>query len=111
MVESVIYQIENRTKVEALIGLAIMSLITLLGEKIYTGEPIPIELFWGLAVLFAAYVSLMILSYVRFYIEKMVYLKEQEVMNKIQLFTLDKEIVKLGLVKDIKALEAGAIDG
>ena len=110
MADVIVHQIENRTKVEALIGLAIMSLITLLGEKIYTGEEVPIELFWGLAVLFAAYVSLMILSYVRFYIEKMIFFKEQEVMANLQLLTLEKEIEKLDLQRKIKVLEA-EVDG
>ena len=102
----IIHQIENKTKIEVLIGLALMSLITLLGEKIYTGEPIPIELFWGLAILLAAYVTMILLTYVRFYLEKMVYLKEQEVMGQIQRYTLDKEIQRLGLVKEIKEIEA-----
>ena len=107
MADIIIHQIENKTKIEVLIGLALMSLITLLGEKIYTGEPIPIELFWGLGILLIAYVALILLTYVRFYIEKMVFFKEQEVLATVQTVTLDREIVKLGLVKDIKLLEAG----
>ena len=105
MADAIIHQIENRTKVEALIGLALMTLITLLGEKIYTGEVIPGELFWGLGILLAAYVLMVILTYVRFYIEKMVFLKEQEVMATIQNVTLNKEIKRLDLVKQIKELE------
>ena len=104
MADIIVHQIENKTKVEVLIGIAIMSLVTLLGEKIWQGEPIPVELFWGLGILFAAYVSLMVLTYVRFYIEKMIYLKEQEVGAMIQEKTLDKEITRLGLVKEIKVL-------
>ena len=109
MADIVIHQIENKTKIEVLIGLALMSLITLLGEKIYTGETIPIELFWGLAILLVAYVALILLTYVRFYIEKMVYFREQEVLAQIQTAILDKEIVKLGLVKEIKELEVRAV--
>ena len=105
MADIIVHQIENKTKVEVLIGIAIMSLVTLLGEKIFQNEPIPIELFWGLGILFVAYVSLMVLTYVRFYIEKIIYLKEQEVLTKIQEATLDKEITKLGLMRDIKRLE------
>ena len=107
MADIIVHQIENKTKVEVLIGIAIMSLVTLLGEKIFQGEPIPIELFWGLGILFAAYVSLMVLTYVRFYIEKMIYLKEQEVGAIIQEKTLVKEIERLMLVKEIKELEVG----
>lgn len=107
MADIIVHQIENKTKVEVLIGIAIMSLVTLLGEKIFQGEPIPIELFWGLGILFAAYVSLMVLTYVRFYIEKMIYLKEQEVGAIIQEKTLVKEIERLTLVKEIKVLEVG----
>ena len=105
MTEIVVHQIQNKTKVEALLGIGIMSLVTLLGEKIFQNEPIPVELFWGLGLLFVAYLSLMTLTYVRFYIEKMIYLKEQEVTSKIQVVTLDKEITKLGLLRDIKKLE------
>ena len=109
MADAIIHQIENRTKVEALIGLALMTLITLLGEKIYTGESIPLELFWGLAILLAAYVLMVILTYVRFYIEKMVFLKEQEVMATIQNVTLNKELKRLDLVKQIKELETAVV--
>ena len=109
MADAIIHQIENRTKVEALIGLALMTLITLLGEKIYTGEVIPGELFWGLGILLAAYVLMVILTYVRFYIEKMVFLKEQEVMATIQNVTLNKEIKRLDLVKQIKELETAVV--
>lgn len=109
MADVIIHQIENRTRIEALIGIALMSLITLLGEKIYTGEEIPLELFWGLGILLGAYVALTVLTYVRFYIEKMVFFKEQEVMATIQTATLDKEITRLGLVKEIKVLEATAV--
>ncbi len=109
MSDIILHQIENRTRVEALIGIALMSLITLLGEKIYTGEPIPIELFWGLGILLAAYVALILLTYIRFYIEKMIFFKEQEVMAKVQTVTLEKEIVRLGLVKEIKELEVRAV--
>ena len=107
MVEGIIItQIENKTKVEALIGLAIMSLITLLGEKIYVGEPVPIELFWGLAILLGAYVALILLTYVKFYIQKMVFLKEEKTKAEIQMMTLDKEIQKLTILRDIAVLEA-----
>ena len=106
MAEIIVHQIANKTKIEVLIGLALMSLITLLGEKIYTGEPIPIELFWGLGILLVAYVALILLTYIRFYIEKMVFLKEQEVMVRVQVVTLDKEITRLGLVKEIADIEA-----
>lgn len=101
-----IHQIENKTKVEALIGIAIMSLITLLGEKIYTGESIPIELFWGLALLLGAYIALVVLTYVKFYIQKMVFLKEEKTKAEIQQLTLDKEIQKLTIQRDIAVLEA-----
>ena len=106
MTDIVIHQIANRTRIEALIGLALMSLITLLGEKIYVGEPIPIELFWGLGILLTAYVTLVLLTYIRFYIEKMVFFKEQEVFAEVQTVTLDREITRLGLVKEIAEIEA-----
>lgn len=106
MADTIIHQIANRTKVEALIGLALMTMITLLGEKIWVGEPIPIELFWGLAILLVGYVLMILLTYTRYYIEKMMYLKEQEVLANIQNLSLGKEIRKLELVKEIKELEA-----
>ena len=106
MTEIIIHQIENKTKVEALIGIGIMSLITLLGERIWSGEPIPIELFWGLAILLGAYVALVVLTYVKFYIQKIVYLKEEKTKAEIQMMTLDKEIRKLEITRDIAELEA-----
>ena len=105
MADIVIHQIENKTKVEVLIGIAIMSLVTLLGEKIFQNEPIPVELFWGLGLLFIAYIALVVMTYVRFYIEKMIFLKEQELVAITTGRTLEKEITKLGLMKDIKLLE------
>ena len=109
MADAIIHQIENRAKVEVMIGIALMSLITLLGEKIWTGAPIPIELFWGLGILLAAYVVMILLTYVKFYIVKMVFFKEQEVMATIQNLSLTKEIRKLELVKEIKMIEASTV--
>ena len=109
MADIIIHQIQNRTKVEVMIGLALMSLITLLGEKIWVGEPIPIEIFWGLGILLVSYIAMILLTYLRYYIEKMIYLKEQEVLANIQSQSLTKEIRKLELMKEIKDIEATSV--
>ncbi len=106
MADIVIHQIQSSAKIEAMVGIAITTMIGLLAQKIYTGEAIPQELFWGLGLLIVIYFGLQLLFYLKFYIEKMVFLREQEVTTKLQTFTLDKEIIKLGLVKEIKEIEA-----
>ena len=102
----VINQIENRAKIEALIGLSITALITLMSQKIYMGLPIPIEIFWGLLILGAFYFILELLSYVKFYIQKMVFLKEQETVSRIKVLEVEVEIRRLGEVIRLKELEA-----
>jgi hypothetical protein len=106
MADIVIHKIESSAKIEALVGLAITTMIGLLAQKIYAGEEVPVELFWGLALLIVIYFGLQLLFYLRFYIEKIVYFREQEVLTQQQLVTLEREITKLGLVKEIKQLEA-----
>ena len=95
MGEIIIHQIQNRTKIEALIGLSITALIGLMSQKIYVGEAIPVEIFWGLALLGVYYFVLELMSYVKFYIEKMVYLKEQSTVSKIKILEVEVGIRKL----------------
>lgn len=91
----IIPKIESRTKIEALIGLSITTLIGLMSQKIYLGLPIPVEIFWALGLLGAFYFIMEFLTYVKFYIEKMVYLKEQETMSRIKILEVEVECRKL----------------
>jgi hypothetical protein len=93
--DMVIEQIESRTKIEALIGLSITTLIGLMSQKIYLGLPIPIEIFWALGLLGTFYFILELLSYLRFYIQKMVFLKQQELLSKIKILEIEVECRKL----------------
>ena len=94
--EIVIPKIESRTKIEALIGLSITTLIGLMSQKIYLGLPIPVEIFWGLALLGTFYFTMEFLTYVKFYIEKMIFLKEQEALSRIKILEIEVEIRKIG---------------
>ena len=96
MTHIVIPKIESRAKIEALIGLTITTLIALMSQKIYLDLPIPIEIFWGLALLGGFYFILEFLTYVKFYVEKMVYLKELKIVSEIKTLELEVEIRKLG---------------
>ncbi len=95
MTHIVIPKIESRTKIEALIGLSITTLIGLMSQKIYLGQPIPIEIFWGLGLLGTFYFIMEFLTYVKFYIEKMIYLKEMKVTSEIKILGVEVECRKL----------------
>ena len=96
--DAVITKIEGSARVEALIGTGVIALIGLMSEKIYTGAPIPIEIFWGIATLGAFYFGFQFIAYLKFYIEKMVYLKEQEVLTSLRIRELETqlELKKIG---------------
>ena len=96
MADIVINKIESRAKIEALIGTGIMTLIGLMSQKIWVGEPIPVEIFYGLVLLGAYYFILEAMSYLKFYVQKIVFIKEQETLSKIKVLELEVEIRKLG---------------
>ena len=106
MTHIVIPKIESRAKIEALIGLTITTLIALMSQKIYLSEPIPIEIFWGLALLGGFYFILEFLTYVKFYVEKMMYLKEMKTVSEIKVGELEVEIRKLGAELALAQVEA-----
>lgn len=95
MTHIVIPKIESRAKIEALIGISITTLIGLMSQKIYMGLPIPIEIFWALGLLASFYFIMELLTYVKFYIEKMIFLKEQEVLSRIKILEVEVECRKL----------------
>lgn len=97
MTEILLHQIQNRTKIEALIGLSITTLIGLMCQKVYMGLPIPQEIFWALVILGVYYFALEVLSYLKFYVEKMIFLKEQETISKIKILEIEVECRKLEL--------------
>ncbi len=109
MGEIIIHQIQNRTKIEALIGLSITALIGLMSQKIYIGESIPVEIFWGLALLGVYYFVLELMSYVKFYIEKMVYLKEQSTISKMKTLEVEVECRRLEHMITLKRLEVPVV--
>ncbi len=94
--EIVIHQIESRAKIEALIGTGILTLIGLMSQKIWVGESIPVEIFYGLILLGAYYFILEFMSYLKFYVQKIVFIREQESLSKIKVVELEVEIRKLG---------------
>jgi len=95
MTEIVINKIESRAKIEALIGLSITTLIGLMSQKIYLGLPIPPEIFWGVGLLGVFYFILELLTYVKFYVEKMIFLKEQETISKRKILEVEVECRRL----------------
>ena len=109
MAHIVIPKIESRTKIEALIGISITALIGLMSQKIYLDLPIPLEIFWALGLLGAFYFILEFLTYFKFYIEKMIYLKEQEVMSRIKILEVEVECRKLEHQITLKQLEVTVV--
>jgi len=109
MTHIIIPKIESRAKIEALIGVSITALIGLMSQKIYLDLPIPVEIFWGLALLGAYYFVLELLTYVKFYIEKMVYLEEQEVLSKIKILEVEVECRRLEHMITLKQLEVAVV--
>ena len=107
--EIVIPKIESRTKIEALIGISITTLIGLMSQKIWVGDPIPIEIFWALGLLGAFYFILEFLTYIKFYIEKMIFLKEQEVITRNKILEVEVECRRLEHTITLKRLEAPVV--
>ena len=105
MADAILIRIESWAKIAALIGTGITTLIGLMLQKIYLGEPIPVEIFWGIMSLGVFYFMLALLSYLRFYLEKIVFLKEQRVQAEIKNREIDIELRKLELQLEIKKLE------
>ena len=95
MSDAILIKIENWAKVAVLVGTAITTLIGLLVQKILINEPIPVEIFWGIALLGVFYFLLHLLTYLRFYLEKTVFLKEQETISGIKILEVEVECRKL----------------
>ena len=110
--EIVIPKIESRTKIEALIGLSITTMIGLMSQKIYLDLPIPVEIFWALGLLGAFYFILEFLTYIKFYIEKIIFLQEQKQLSTIKILEVEVECRRLEHMITLKQLEASvALDG
>ena len=110
MTHIVLPKIESRTKIEALIGISITTLIGLMCQKIYMDLPIPVEIFWGVIVLGGFYFLLHLLTYLRFYLEKIVFLKEQRVQAEIKSQEINVELRKLEIQLEIKTLELAQVE-
>lgn len=109
MAHIIIPTIESRAKIAALIGLSITSLIAIMSQKIYMGLSIPIEIFWALALLGGFYFALELLTYVRFYIEKMLFIKEQKTISEIKILEIEVECKRLELQISLKRVEGAVI--
>ena len=95
MADVVMIKIENWAKVAVLVGTAITTLIGLLVQKILINEPIPVEIFWGIALLGVFYFLLHLLTYLRFYLEKVVFLREQKTVSEIKILEVEVECRRL----------------
>ena len=100
-----INQIESSVKIGALIGMAISAIITAMIAQLAQIGTISFELFLALAYIFVFFFVLQVMYYVKFIIEKLLFLKEQQIFANIQNQTADKEMKKLGLKRDILTLE------
>ena len=110
MSDAILIKIENWAKVAVLVGTAITTLIGLMLQKIYLGEPIPIEIFWAIVLLAVFYFLLHLLTYLRFYLEKIVFLKEQKVQAEIKNQEIEIELRKLEVQLEIKTLELAQVE-
>ena len=110
MADAVLIKIENWAKIAVLVGTAITTLIGLILQKIYLGEPIPVEIFWAIVLLATFYFLLHLLTYLRFYLEKIIFLKEMEVQAKITSREMDMGLRKLEIQLEIKTLELAQVE-
>lgn len=110
MADAILIKIENWAKIAVLVGTAITTLIGLMLQKIYLGEPIPVEIFWAIVLLAIFYFLLHLLTYLRFYLEKMVFLKEQKVQAEIKNQEIEIELRKLEIQLEIKTLELAQVE-
>ena len=110
MSDAILIKIENWAKVAVLVGTAITTLIGLMLQKIWVGDPIPIEIFWAIVLLAVFYFLLHLLTYLRFYLEKIVFLKEQKVQAEIKNQEIEIELRKLEVQLEIKMLELAQVE-
>jgi len=82
MADVVIHKIENLTKIEAIIGSIILTLVGLVAQRLYTGESIPMELITVLAIFIIVLIVFQLLYYLKFIVEKEMWLREQRVMTQ-----------------------------
>lgn len=81
-----------------------------MSQKIWVGDPIPIEIFWALGLLGAFYFILEFLTYIKFYIEKMIFLKEQEALSRIKILEVEVGIRKLEQEITLAQLQPTAVE-
>ena len=110
MADAVLIKIENWAKIAVLVGTAITTLIGLMLQKIYLGDPIPVEIFWAIVLLAVFYFLLHLLTYLRFYLEKMVFLKEMQVQAEVKNREIETGLRKLEIQLEIKTLELAQVE-
>ncbi len=103
--DTVIHKIENLTKIEAILASIILTLVGLVAQKLYMGEPIPVELIFILALFLVLLIIFQLLYYLKFIVEKEMWLREQKVLADIQNSQLVLQIKKLSLDIELKKLE------
>lgn len=97
-------KIESSTKLGALLIAAFTSILSVVVFKAQAGDAISIELFWAMIMLFIVFFSLQLMYYIRFYLEKIVFFKEEKLKSDLQLAQLDKELQKMELEVKIREL-------
>lgn len=109
MSDAIIYKIESSAKIEVFIGLVITTLIGLLIQLIAETGIIYYEIVWVICIFIGFFFGLQGLYYLKFLIEKWVFLKEQKQQTEMQNMTLEVKLKELGLKKEIAVLQSKGI--
>jgi hypothetical protein len=105
MSEIVLEKIESSTKIGALLASGLVTILGLIVQKAFAGEPIQVELFWSLGFLILFFFGLQLMFYVRFYVEKSIFFREERLRSELQLAKMDVELRKMELEVKIRELD------
>ena len=109
--DAVIHKIENSAKVEAFIGLAITTIMGLIIEGVVTEGVFDMSLVILLMIFIAVFFILQLMYYLRFIVEKWMYLKEQEQLTTMKTSEVEAECRKLDRQIELKRLERDLSNG
>jgi hypothetical protein len=107
--DTVVHKIENMTKVEAVLGTVIVSLILLAANNILDGEPVVDGLIDLLILFFIMIAVFQLLYFLKFVIEKYMFLYEQKVHTENRVKELDVKCRELDLTIQLKRQEASMV--